>query len=121
MPLCDPMDRSPPGSSVHGIPQDILAWVAVPSSKGSFQARNQTHVSYLYLHWQAGFSPLVPPGKPPYIHINVKNSAKIPKRTTEQLKSANRNYQSAGIPVCLSHQRLKTVHYPRLSLYFLRG
>ena len=38
MPLCDPTDRSPPGFSVHGIPQDILAWVAVPSSKGSFQA-----------------------------------------------------------------------------------
>ena len=29
--LCDPMDRSPPGSSVHGILQArILEWVAVP-------------------------------------------------------------------------------------------
>ena len=34
--LCDPMDRSPPGSSVHGILQvRILEWVAMPSSKGS--------------------------------------------------------------------------------------
>ena len=34
--LCDPVDRSPPGSSVHGILQArILEWVAMPSSKGS--------------------------------------------------------------------------------------
>ena len=34
--LCDPMDCSPPGSSVHGILQArILAWVAMPSSRGS--------------------------------------------------------------------------------------
>ena len=33
---CDPMDCSPPGSSVHGILQArILEWVAMPSSKGS--------------------------------------------------------------------------------------
>ena len=32
--LCDPMDCSPPGSSVHGILQArILEWVAMPSSK----------------------------------------------------------------------------------------
>ena len=34
--LCDPMDWSPPGSSVHGILQArILEWVAMPSSRGS--------------------------------------------------------------------------------------
>ena len=34
--LCDPMDCSPPGSSVHGIFQArILEWVAVSYSKGS--------------------------------------------------------------------------------------
>ena len=32
--LCDPMDCSPPGSSVHGILQArILEWVAMPSSR----------------------------------------------------------------------------------------
>ena len=31
-----PMDRSPPGSSVHGILQArILEWVAIPFSRGS--------------------------------------------------------------------------------------
>ena len=34
--LCDPMDCSPPGSSVHGILQvRILEWVAISLSRGS--------------------------------------------------------------------------------------
>ena len=34
--LCNPMDYSPPGSSVHGIPQArILEWVAIPFSRES--------------------------------------------------------------------------------------
>ena len=46
--LCDPMDCSPPGSSVHGILQArILEWVAMPSSRGSSQPRDQTHISYI--------------------------------------------------------------------------
>ena len=44
--LCDPVDCSPPGSSVHGILQArILEWVAVPSSRGSSQPRDRTQVS----------------------------------------------------------------------------
>ena len=40
------MDCSLPASSVHGILQArILKWVAIPFSKGSSQARNQTQVS----------------------------------------------------------------------------
>ena len=43
--LCDPMDYSLPGSSVHGILQArILEWVAMPSSRGSSQPRDWTHV-----------------------------------------------------------------------------
>ena len=35
--LCDPMDCSPTGSSVHGILQSrILEWVAIPFSRGIF-------------------------------------------------------------------------------------
>ena len=41
--LGDPTDCSPLGSSVHGILQaGILEWVAMPSSRGSFQPRDQT-------------------------------------------------------------------------------
>ena len=44
--LCDAMDCSPPGSSVHGILQArILEWVAMPSSRGSSQPRDRTQVS----------------------------------------------------------------------------
>ena len=39
------MGCSPPGSTVHGILQArILEWVALPSSRGSFQPRDQTQV-----------------------------------------------------------------------------
>ena len=44
--LCNPMGHSPPGSSVHGILQArILESVAISSSRGSSQPRDQTHVS----------------------------------------------------------------------------
>ena len=45
--LCDPMNCSLPGFSVHGILQaEILEWVAMPSSRDSSQPRDQTHISY---------------------------------------------------------------------------
>ena len=44
--LCDSMDCSLPGSSVHGILQArILEWVAIPFSKVSSQPRDQSWVS----------------------------------------------------------------------------
>ena len=44
--LWDPVDRSPPGSSVHGILQAwILEWIAISSSRESSQARDWTHIS----------------------------------------------------------------------------
>ena len=46
--LCNPMDCSPPGFSVHEIFQArILEGVTIPFSRGSFQSRNQTRVSYI--------------------------------------------------------------------------
>ena len=40
--LCDPMDCSPPGSSVHGISQArILEWVAISFSRGSSRPRDR--------------------------------------------------------------------------------
>ena len=54
-----PLDRSPPGSSVHGILQArMLEWVAVPSSRGSSRPRDQTHIPSIsciavrfFTHW----------------------------------------------------------------------
>ena len=48
MTLCHSMDCSPPGSSVQGLLQArILEWVAMPSSRGSSQSRDQTQVSHI--------------------------------------------------------------------------
>ena len=56
--LCDPMDSSLPGSSVHGILQArILQWVSMSSSRGSFLSRDQTHVSCI----ASGFFTTEPP------------------------------------------------------------
>ena len=44
--FASPMNRSPPGSSVHGILHArILEWVATPFSRGSSQLRDWTLVS----------------------------------------------------------------------------
>ena len=57
--LCDPIDCSPPGSSVQEILRArILEWAAMPSSRGSSQPRDGNHIScvscigrwFLY-HW----------------------------------------------------------------------
>ena len=71
--LCEPMDCSPLGSSVHGILQAwILKWVAMPSSRGFSQPCDGTCVSCL-LHWQVGSVQLMPPGKPSLPHSSVWN------------------------------------------------
>ena len=44
--LCNPMDYSLPGSSVHGIFQArVLKWAAISCSRGSSQSRGRTQVS----------------------------------------------------------------------------
>ena len=46
--LCDPMDCSPPGSSIHGIFQArILEWVAISFSRRSSWPRDWTWVSHI--------------------------------------------------------------------------
>ena len=61
--LCDAMDCSPPGSSVHGILQArILEWVAISSSRGSSRSRDWTQAAcvsciagglYYWATWEA--------------------------------------------------------------------
>ena len=44
--LCDPMDCSPPGSSIHGIfKARVLEWSAISFSRGSSWPRDPTRVS----------------------------------------------------------------------------
>ena len=59
--LCDSMDCSLPGSSVHGISQPgILEWVAVFFSKGSSRSGDQACISCI----ASVFFTAEPPGKP---------------------------------------------------------
>ena len=62
--LCNLMDCSPPGSSVHGIiPARILQWVAISSFRGSSRLREWIRVSsisctgrwilYYWVTWEA--------------------------------------------------------------------
>ena len=60
--LCNPMDCSPPGSSVHGILQKrILEWVAVSFSRRSSWLRDQTCISWIsrwvLYHWATREAP----------------------------------------------------------------
>ena len=71
------MVHSQPGSSDHRILQArILEWVAMPSSMGSFQPRDRTHVS-----WGSciagGFSTAEPPGKPQGIWHSYMKEKKV--------------------------------------------
>ena len=57
--LCDPMDYSPPGSSVHGVYQArILEWVATSFSKGIFLTLGWNPLLPRLLYWQTGCLPL---------------------------------------------------------------
>ena len=60
--LCDPMDYSPLGSSIHEILQArILECVAISSSRGSSRLRDRTCISCM----AGGFFTTEPPGEPP--------------------------------------------------------
>ena len=82
--LCDPMDSSPPSSSVHVILQPgKLEWVAILFSRGSSQSRDSTRVSCtagrFFTFWVTGealfwalwepFSNLGPHHDPKYLKI----------------------------------------------------
>ena len=74
--LCDLMDCSLPGSSVHGILYGrILEWVAVHFSRRSSELRDQTCISCI----AGGFFTTEPPGKPSNILPSHNWSNKVTK------------------------------------------
>ena len=90
--LCNPMDCSPPGSSVHRILQArILEWVAIPFSRGFSQHGDQTPIS----HTVVDSLPPELPGKALGSHIPC----------SQKTKTENR-----GSVVTNSIKTLKTVH-----------
>ena len=63
--LCDPMDCSPPGSSVHGdSPSKNTGEGCHAPLWGIFLTQGSNPHVLCVLRWQAGSLPLAPPGKP---------------------------------------------------------
>ena len=61
--LCNPMDYSPPGSSVHGILQKTTGVGCHVFLHGIFRTLGSNPCLLCLLQWQAGSLPLVPPRK----------------------------------------------------------
>ena len=75
--FCDPIDYSPPISSVHGISQArIVEWVAISFSRGIFLDQGSNpHL----LHWQVDSLPLSHQGSPHWTedsYFNLEATAK---------------------------------------------
>jgi len=69
--LCDPMNCSPPGSSVHGDSPGKNTGVGCHALLQGIFLMQESNLHFLcLLHWQASSLPLAPPGKPHlYVYI----------------------------------------------------
>ena len=121
--LCDPMDCSPPGSSVHGILQArTLEWVAMSSSKRSSLPRDQNciccigrQILYHWTTWEAT------------IHTHLKYFGMEFPKTTEKiftkmyprLFSREKEYEIRCAALQVNALVSYTVWY-LLSIYFFR-
>ena len=130
--LCDPTDRSPPGSSVHGIFQArILESVAVSFSRGSSRPRDRIRVSCIscigrqslhhYVTWEARFLPYShcwfckPSLLPSKYTLLIKNTA-VEKAWTHQAKnfavphdSKSKSFRKTSISALLTMPKPLTV------------
>ena len=103
--LCDPMDCSPPGSSVHEILQArILEWVAIPFSRGSSQPRDQT---WVYLHCRQILYHLSHQGSPS--HIDKRKRKK--ERKSFLLMMRMLKIYSLNFPIYIYQCYLYVEHY----------
>ena len=118
-PFGNPMDCSPPGSSVHGTPQArILEWVAISSSTGSSQPRDQTLISYIG-RWTL---PLSHQGSPPGTlrsHLITfsffLDPTEMPSSTTQPQKTILKGKQTS-MKGFVSHRRLYPIFMFHLQL-----
>ena len=98
--LCDPIDCSPPSSSVHGILQArILEWVAIPFSRVSSQPTDWTQVSCIagrfFTIWATRKAHLCANGT--QIMAHIKNSPELQSPRSRCLL-----HHSLGFPIGIS-------------------
>ena len=86
--LCDPMDCSLSGSSVHGIFQArVLEWIAIAFSRGIFPTQESNLHLLQLLHCrrcialQADSLPAEPTGKLPFKRLAEKKEKKRQRKT----------------------------------------
>ena len=89
--LCNPMDCSPPGSSVHGTLQArILEWVAIPFSSETSPPRGWTQVSCItgrfFTVWATGKANII------ILNVNLLNPLIKRHRMTEWIKNKTQLY-----------------------------
>ena len=76
--LCDPMDCSPPGFSVHGDSPGKDRGVGCHALlQGILWIRGLNPYLLTLLHWQVGSLPLVPPEKPKFLHTSSQSITSI--------------------------------------------
>ena len=107
--LFNPLDCSPPGSSVHGILlARILEWVAMLSSRGFSQPRDRTHVSRGSCI-EGRFFTAEPPGKP-FISYQIRSVAQSCPTLCDSM-----NHSTPGLPVHHQLPEFTQTHVHRVS------
>ena len=87
--LCDPVDYSPPGSSVRGnLQARILEWVATSFSRRSSRPRDRTLVSHIAVR----FLPSEPQGKPHIVLDRAKCTGENPQKS-----KGNKEWDRQGV------------------------
>ena len=130
--LCDPMDCSLPGSSVHKIiPARILEWVAISSSRGSSWPRDRTHVScgscictwtlYHWATWEAWIGAVPKPNPTTDMVLKKEGKSLSPENYFSTLQLADKWTQKATPCECVSLGKERENVYWVNALIFQNG
>ena len=87
--LCNLLDCSQPGSSVHGILEaKILDWAAIPFSRGSSGPRDQTQVSRTAGRFSTLWAPRKPKGTIAALITDLNRFSRIKRRDILRISKA---------------------------------
>ena len=120
--LCDPMDYSLPGSSVHGILQArILQWFTIASSRGSSRPRDPIHTfcigRQILYHWATCevHEPQLEHSKNP-VHVIVETDRVIQNKIATQKNDCEwlQNHLQNIVSLCI-FLRTRSIYLIRLS------